>query len=132
MTQSKVDALSIKFKQLLLDCIQCYDDHWKRGEAIQTLCTTECLGFELEHNGNVDRVLFHFAIDMAQKSCSDVLMHIDEKSQQQSAQSKVKQSLLVLEYLLSVDSISADDKKEIQKYLNAMEETLKVIGALTQ
>merc|ERR1719397_1220862 len=31
MTQSKVDALSVQFKQLLLDGIKCYDDHWKRG-----------------------------------------------------------------------------------------------------
>ena len=115
MTQSKVDALSVQFKQLLLDSIRCYDDHWKRGEAIQTLCATECLQFEVENNGNIDGVLFRFAIDMAQKSCSDVLLHIDEREQQQSAQSKVKQSVLVLEYLMAVDSVSDEDKGEIRK-----------------
>merc|ERR1712087_454006 len=58
----ELSSLSTKFKQLLLDGIQCYDDHWKRGEAIQTLCATQCLEFEVA-SGNVDGVLFRFAID---------------------------------------------------------------------
>jgi len=130
MTQSRADALSLQFKQLLLDSIRCYDDHWKRGEAIQTLCATQCLQFEVERGGNVDCVLFEFAVDIAQKSCSDVLLNLDGKEQVQSAQHKMAQSAVVLEYLMAVDSITDEDKREIRKYLDAMEGTLRVIATL--
>merc|ERR1712154_95079 len=139
--QKKMDGLSVKYKQLLLDSIGCYDDHWKRGEAIQSLCATQCLPFDL-NRVNIDEVIFYFAINIAKKSCSDVILNIDqnddEKKQnklqdnnnQNSSRNKIKQTIILLQYLMTLDSISNDDKNQINKYLIAVNDTLKAIENL--
>merc|ERR1712154_608097 len=145
--QKKMDGLSVKYKQLLLDSIGCYDDHWKRGEAIQTLCATQCLPFDL-NQVNIDQVIFEFAINISKKSCSDVILNIDQNNKKEQEQHeekkeqdadgkyenasihKIKESKLLMEYLMTLSSISNDDKKQIQKYLIAVNDTLKAIENL--
>ena len=108
-------AFSIKFKELLLQSIGSFDDHWKRGEAIQTLCASQCLSFD-SHSINVDEVIFHFAVNIAKKLCSDVMLN---QSIESSAIHKMKESQLLLQYLLTLQSISDLDKRQIKKCMFA-------------
>ena len=140
--QNKLDEFSLRYKQLLLESIGCYDDHWKRGEAIQTLCATQHLDFDL-NQVNIDEVIFYFAIETAKKSCSDVILNIDQNDDEKNAEmddkgmdnqyssnNKIRQSKILLEYLLTLDSIENDDKSEIENYLIAIDNTLTAIENL--
>eukprot|EP01084_Bolivina_argentea_P147717 258385_1 len=123
--QDKLDGFSLKYEPLLLDSIGCYDDHLKRGQAIQTLCATQCLQFDL-NRVNIDEVIFQFAIHLAKKVCSDIILNINQEEKEneekeeinnENGNNKITQSRLLFEYLLSLQSISKQDKEEIDKYL---------------
>ena len=136
--QSKLDGYSLKYKQLSLDSIGYYDDHWKRGEAIQTLCATQHLEFDLKQ-GNIDEVIFYFAIKTAKKSCSDVILNMDQNDDerkedhndnQYSTRNRIRQSKMLLEYLGTLGSIEEEDKSQIKDYLIAIDNTLAAIENL--
>merc|ERR1712129_126179 len=112
----------------LLQSIGCYDDHLKRGEAIKSLCASQCLPFDGDAGQvNADQVIFYYAVNVAKKLCSDVLLNqVIEKQ----AIHKIEESKLLLQYLLTLDSITKNDKEQIQIYVDTIGVALDSIRKL--
>merc|ERR1712228_8226 len=123
--RKKKDDL-IKFKELLLQSIGSYDEHWKRGEAIKSLCDSQCLSFD-SHSVNVNEAIFYFAVNIAKKLCSDCMLN---QNIENAAIHKIKESKLLLQYLLTLKTISDNDKIQITKYLDAVKNALDAIQNL--